>query len=261
MVEAIARGPGRESGFAELGETLLEAVEDSAGVGIARRDRAAGAGVAALEVDFADGEADDAAFVFAEELILPEGGDAVDFERGAETEADVVKREAGEPLGDGPEGSGGDDGGAVGDGVVRKAAGGITDDDLLLKENAEPFGGVIAGLGEGEGTRREFAAVSGDGEGDGAEVRGVGGADVMDEGSALAVDPLAVNGIEGPSTVEGEATGRGDAGLGDGHGIEGFDGVETDVGEYGSGGGGVHGEILTEGAKIEELLEISLDMK
>jgi len=80
VVEAGVRGPGRESGFTELGEALLEAFEDFAGLGIARRDGAAGAGIAALEIYFADFEADYAAFVFAEKLIFPEGRDSVYFQ-------------------------------------------------------------------------------------------------------------------------------------------------------------------------------------
>ena len=98
MVEAGAGGPGRESGFAELSEAFLEAFEDFAGLRIAGRDGATGAGIAALEVYVADFEADYAAFVFAEELIFPEGGDAVDLERCAETLADFVGRDAGETL-------------------------------------------------------------------------------------------------------------------------------------------------------------------
>ena len=81
-----------ERDFALMGETFLKAVEGDAGEGIARGDGAAGAGIATFEMDFADGEADDAAFVFAEELVFPEGGDTVDFESGAESEADVVER-------------------------------------------------------------------------------------------------------------------------------------------------------------------------
>ena len=73
MVEAGARRPGGESGFAELAEMLLEPGENCAGVGIARGNRAPGARVAAFEGDFADGEADDAALVFTEETIFPEG--------------------------------------------------------------------------------------------------------------------------------------------------------------------------------------------
>ncbi len=52
----------------------------------------------------------------------------------------------------------------------------------------------------------------------------------MNGGSAFAIDPTAINGIEGPGTIEFEAAGRADAGLRDGDGVEGFDGMETDVG-------------------------------
>jgi hypothetical protein len=65
--------------------------------------------------------------------------------------------------------------------------------------------------GEGEGARRNFAAIAGHGERDAAEVRGIVGADEMDGGSALAVYPFAVYGIEGPSAVEFEAAGPADA--------------------------------------------------
>jgi len=66
VVEAEARRPCRERGFALESETLLEAVESDAGEGITGRDGATGAGIATFEGDFADGETDDAAFVFAE---------------------------------------------------------------------------------------------------------------------------------------------------------------------------------------------------
>jgi hypothetical protein len=53
----------------------------------------------------------------------------------------------------------------------------------------------------------------------------------MDGGGALAVDPFAVDGVEGPGAVESEAAGGTDAGFGDGDGIERFDGVEANVDE------------------------------
>ena len=106
VVEAIAGGPGCESGFALFGEMLLEAGEWDAGVGIARGDGAAGAGVAALEGDIANGEADDVAFVIGEELVFPEGGDAIYFQSGAKAKTDVVERERREPFGDSLEGGG-----------------------------------------------------------------------------------------------------------------------------------------------------------
>jgi hypothetical protein len=257
VVEAVARGPRGEGGLAQPGETFLEVVEDDSGAGIAGRNGTAGAGVAAFEMNLADGEADGIAFVFGEELVFPEGGDTVNFEGGAETLADVVDGKTGKPLNDGLEGGGGDDGGAVGDGVVGEATWRIADDDALLEEDAEPFSGVLVGVGEGESARRDFAGVGGYGEGDGGEVGGVQGADVVDEGSALAVDPFAVDGVEGPGTVEGESAGGGDAGLGDGYGIEGFDGVETDAGEGGSRERRGHQGSLTREEKFCELGDIS----
>ena len=236
-----------------MGEAFLEAFEDFAGLGIAGWDGAAGAWIAALEVYFTDFEADYAAFVFAEELVFPEGGQlfaecdpcrvAVDFECGAKALAGFIYRDAGESLGRWPkpfvpqgkplrdrfERGGGNDGGAAGDGVVGETVFGVADEDLLLEENAEPFGGVIVGFRESEGARGNFAAIAGDGEGDFAKVGGVVGADEVDGGGALAVDPFAVDGIEGPGAIEGEAAGGTDAGFRDGDGVEGFDGVEADV--------------------------------
>jgi len=81
---------------------FLEAFEDFAGLGIAGRDGTTGAWIAALEIYFADFEADYAAFVFAEELIFPEGGDAVDFERGAERWRASATVTLGKPCGVGP---------------------------------------------------------------------------------------------------------------------------------------------------------------
>ena len=244
MVETGTGGPGRESGFAELGEAFLEAFEDVAGERIARRDGASGAGIAALEIYFTNFETDDATFVFSEELIFPESGDAVDFERRAEALAGFVECGAGEsfvrrkpfvpqgePLSYGFERGSGDNRGAVRDRVVGKAIFGIAHDDFLVEEDAEPFGGVFVGAGESEGARGDFAAIARDGEGDFAQVGGVVGPDEMDGGSALAVDPLAVDGIEGPCAVERQAAGRADAGFGDGDGVERFDGVEADVDE------------------------------
>ena len=66
---------------------------------------------------------------------------------------------------------------------------------MLVKENAEPFGGVFVGSREGEGASGNVAAIVGNGEGDGVKVRGIGGANEMKDGSAFGVDPLAVDGI------------------------------------------------------------------
>src|SRR5579859_7475364 len=68
----------------------------------------------------------------------------------------------------------------------------------------------------------------------------------MDRLRALAVHPFAVDGIEGPGAVEGQAAGGADAGFGDGNGIEGFNGVETDIDEARGDLRRGHGESLTE---------------
>ncbi len=88
-------------------------------------------------------------------------------------------------------------------------------------------------LRKGESAGRNFAAVGRDGEGDGVDARGIICADEMDGGGALAINPFAVDGVESPCAIEGEAAGRGDARFGDGDGVKGFDGVETDVGNMG----------------------------
>ena len=93
------------------------------------------------------------------------------------------------------------------------------------------------GFGESECTRRYFAAITWDGESHRADVGGVNGADEVDDGSAFAVDPFAVDGVKGPGAVVNEAAGRGDAGFGNFDGVERFDGVETEVRELGSGFG------------------------
>src|SRR5271157_6267208 len=114
-------------------------------------------------MDFADLEADGAALVFSEELVFPKGGDAIDFESGAEAQADILDGEAGKPFADRLKRSGGDDGGTAGDGVVGKTARRIADEDLLLEEHAEPFSGVIVAVGEREGASGNAATITGDG--------------------------------------------------------------------------------------------------
>ena len=143
------------------------------------------------------------------------------------------------PRGDGLERGSGDDGGAGGEGVVGKTVFGIADDNLLLEKDAEPLGGFIVSFGEGEGAGGNFAAIAGDGERDGPDIGRIVGADEVDEGSAFAVDPFAVDGVEGPGAVVDEPARGGDARFGNFDGVEGFDGVETDVGEFGSGFGHV----------------------
>jgi hypothetical protein len=253
MVEAVAGRPCGQSGFTLANKMFLEADQVDAGAGIAGRYGAAGAGIAAFEMNLADGETDDAAFVFAKQLIFPEGRDAIDLERGAETPANIFEREAGKavgsggkPIGYGLQGSGGNNRGAAGDGIVGKAAFGIANDNLLLEENAEPFGSVLVVLREGEGAGRDFAAVGGDGEGDGGDIGKIICANEMNGGSALAIDPFAIDGIKSPGAIQGQSAGRGDARFGDRDGVEGFDGMEPDVGEMGRRRGESHWKSLAE---------------
>ena len=251
-----------------MGEALLEAFEDFAGLGIAGRDGAACAGIAALEIYFADFEADYAALVFAEELVFPEARDSIYFQSGAETLAGFVDRDSRKtlrcrpkPLGYGLQRGCGDDGGAAGDGVVGETVFGIADDDLLVEEDAEPFGGVIESAREGECTGGDFAAIAGDGEGDFAQVGGIAGADEVDGLRALAVDPFAVDGVEGPGAVESEAAGGADAGFGDGDGVERFDGVEANVDEARGDLRRGHGESLAEDEEVETITSIGAPLR
>jgi hypothetical protein len=260
VVEAGGGGPRGQGGFAELSEALLKTVDGCAGVGITRGDWAAGAGVAAFKMNIANREADGTALVHAEEVIFPESWDAVDFECGAEPEPEVVDGERGMPFtirrttpfsalsreelafsckpgGDRLKGCGGDDSGSGGKGVVGEAVHGIADDDSLLEEYAEPLGGFLVSFGESERTSRNFATIAGNGEGYGADVRGIAGADQMDGGSALAVDPFAIGRIEGPGAIVDQPAGGRDAGYRDLDGVERLDWVETDVGKFGRGVG------------------------
>ncbi len=79
-------------------EALLEAVDGFAGVGIAGRDGAASAGIAAFKMNIADGEADGATLVGTEEAVFPECWNAGEFESGAEAKAEVVDGKATEPF-------------------------------------------------------------------------------------------------------------------------------------------------------------------
>lgn len=141
------------------------------------------------------------------------------------------------------EGCGGDDGGTTGDGVIGETVLGITNGDLLVEENTEPIGGFVVGLWEDECARGNFAAIAGDRESDGTDIGGIAGADKMDDGSALAIDPFAVDGVEGPGAVVEESARRGNASFGDFDGVEGLDGVEADVGQFGSRFGHVYEDI------------------
>src|SRR5258707_12442897 len=151
MVEAVCWDPGGQSYASKVVEAVLEASDFGAGLRVARGNGAAGARIAALEVDFANAEAHYAALVFAVELVLPERGQvsvcarslhgvgAIDFERGAKAMAHGVEGEAREPIAHCLQRRRGNNRWAVGDAVVGKAFGRVTDQDLLLEIDAEPF--------------------------------------------------------------------------------------------------------------------------
>src|SRR6266852_7708183 len=206
MVEAGGGGPQWQSFAAQVAETFLEASDFGAGLRVAPWNGAAGGGIAALEVDFADAEAHHATLVFAVELIFPERGQVsvgtgglrgvlragnvgvIDFERGAKTLAGAVERQAREPITNRLQCWRGDNRRTVGDVVVGKAFGRVAHQDLVLEIDAEPFRGVFRAGGEGKGARGNVAAIPGNREGDGTKIRRVGGADQVHRGGALAVD-------------------------------------------------------------------------
>jgi len=78
----------------------------------------------------------------------------------------------------------------------------------------------------------------------------------MDGGCAFAVDPFAVDGVEGPGAVEGESSGRADSRFGDGDGVERFDGVEANVDQVRGRLRRGHGESLTEGRNKAAMISV-----
>ena len=248
MIEGFAGRPDGEGGLAELREKFLEAVVGESGEGIARGDGAAGAGIATFKMNGADLEPNYVARIFGKELIFPEGGDTIDFERSAETQAGFLEGDAGEPFADGLQRGGGDDGGTIGDGIVGKTFGRIADDDLLVEEHAKPFGSVFVIVREGEGARGNIAAILGNRESDGGEVVRVTGSNEMKDGSALGVDPFTIDGIEGPGAIVNEPAGETDAPFGNAGGVKGFDGVNANLRQARSDRGcGGHKISLAEG--------------
>src|SRR4029077_4793131 len=123
MIETRLRRPAGNVCAAKFGEAFLEAGSDFSVERISWRDRAARAGIAALEIYFADAETHHAAFFFAEELVFPKRRHSVDFERGAKALARFLKRHAGEEIADRLQTRGGNDGRTIGNGIVWKSIG------------------------------------------------------------------------------------------------------------------------------------------
>jgi hypothetical protein len=246
MLETVGVRPGGKMCAALLSEMFLEADVVNAGVGIARGDGAADAWVAAFKGDFADVEADYAAKFGAEELVFPEGWDAVEFQGGAETLTGSRDSHAGKPFADGLEGGGGDDGGAVGDEVVWDAGRIVANHDGVAQECTEPFGCLNGVSRECECRDRGVAAVMWNCESNGCEAGFVRGANDMQRGDASRGDQAAIQRIDRPGTVELEAAGGAYGGGGDFYGIEGFDGMDLDAGQAGKYWFRFHDIILTE---------------
>jgi len=247
MVEASLRRPNREIGAPKIGEAFLEAWDDFSRVWIARRNRAARAGVAALEIHFANAEAHGTAFSFAKELIFPERRDTVDFERGAEALARFVDLHAIEQFAYSLQRCRGNDCRPVGDVVVGEALCGVTDGDGLLEKAGKPLGGRCGIAGEGECLSGNCPAISGNRQGDGADVWRECRANQVNRRGALAVHPLPIRGIERPGAVEFEPAARADTRFAHVRRVKRLDRVKTNVGEAGRWTGRNHGKILAEG--------------
>ena len=192
MLEAVGVGPGRKMRVALLSETFLKTDGVGAGVGIAGRNGAADAWVAAFQGNFADMETDYAAKFSAEELVFPEWRHAFEFQSCAETQTGFGDRHAGKPFADGLERSGGDDGWAVGDEVIGDAGWIVANHDWVTQEFAEPFGGRSGVSLKRECCVRDVTAVIWNGEGNGCEIGAVRGADQMKCGYAGCVNQAAI---------------------------------------------------------------------
>ena len=179
MLEAVGVRPGREMCAALLSETFLKTDGVGAGVGIARRDGATDAGVAALKGDFADMETNDAAKFSAEELVFPEWWDTLELQSRTETQTGVGDGYAGKPFADGFERGRGDDRGAVGDEIVGDAGWIVANHDGVTQEIAEPFSRGSGVSRECECRVRDVTAVVWNGESNACEVGPVRGADQM----------------------------------------------------------------------------------
>src|SRR6266478_7838295 len=84
MIETFSRRRWRQGSAAHFAESFLEADQVFSGTRIAWRYGTARAGIAPFKRHFSNFEAHWIVFVFAEELVFPERGHPVDFQRGAE---------------------------------------------------------------------------------------------------------------------------------------------------------------------------------
>src|SRR5271163_3961782 len=229
VVESGFRRPGGEVRTAKIAERFLEAREDLASLRMAWGNGTARARIAALEFDVTDPEAHRAAFFLAEELVFPERGHAVDFERRAEAQAHFLERHARKQIAGGLQTRGGNDGRAVSNSIIGKTFRRMPHDNLLIKILAEPgFGsGSVAWKIQSDGP--ELAGVGGRGEGDAAQIGRVACANEKNRRRAFAVHPLAIDRVERPGAIELETASGADTCLLHVDRIERFDGMESEV--------------------------------
>lgn len=119
VIEPIRLGPLGQRFAAFLHEPLAEPFQFFAGVGIPRRDHTALIRVHSRKANVTDREVNDLA-VIRKQVILPESGDALDFEVRAKTPTDVFRSEV-EPRGDRLDRRGVDDRGPAETGVVGQS--------------------------------------------------------------------------------------------------------------------------------------------
>jgi len=139
MVEAWFGRPRRQRVTPHVAVMFAEAEPVFASTRIARRNRAARAGIAAFKRNVADFETHYIIFIGAEELVLPERRNAGDFERGAEAFARFIEWNSRKPIADGLQRSSRDNSGAGSEPVIRLALACVTNGDWLLEIVAEPF--------------------------------------------------------------------------------------------------------------------------
>src|SRR5207237_1800390 len=104
---------------------------------IARRDGTAHARIAALELHFANAKRYEFVWLRSEQLIFPEGRDAVDFERSAETQPHVAGGQSGKHGCGRVERGSGNYGRAVGDRIIGKALGRVEHGDGQVDTGAK----------------------------------------------------------------------------------------------------------------------------
>src|ERR1700740_1942165 len=133
MVEASFGAPRRNMRAAVIAEDFLEAGNDFSRVRVARGNRAARTGVAALEIHFADAEAHGTAFLRAEQLILPERRNALDLQVGAKALARVLELHVLKEIANNLQAGGGNNRWAAGDCVIGKPFRRMAHGDRLLE--------------------------------------------------------------------------------------------------------------------------------